>query len=380
MRNENPKTKLAQKLLKCRKNLAQQPKLAPSCFIGFDGFTDEIIHAVDTRLDKVRYQSIAQMAAFGQRIIDASQKSCNIELVQSQKKIGGNAPIMTDALLYGGHRITLAGAIGIPRRIEPLFKDLASRCTHVYPLGPSGHSDAIEFEDGKVILGKYQSVQEIGFDTLLKTIGKASLIQLLDSCDLFVSANWTMLPLMTDLWRQIAKKITPHFSKRETPRWMFVDLADPAKRTDFDLAAAIKALKSLQGPFQVILGLNEAEALRVAAVLGKTHLGKTRGNIRALASYILSQSKLHQVVVHARKFASSATEKVTEIVDGPYIAKPLLTTGGGDNFNAGFCNALLYNLSIKEMLLAGVATSGYYIRQGKSPTIPELAAFLKEWK
>ena len=378
MAQQNSETNLAQKLLSYRQEIARNPAKAPSCFIGFDGFTDEIVQAVDTRINQSQFHPIFNMSDFGSRIVNAAGKSCNIELVVRQKKLGGNAPIMTNALLQGGHRITFAGAIGSPDSIEPLFQDMASQCERVIPLSPSGYSDAIEFHDGKIILGKYDKLLEIGYDSLLAHLGKDSLLQILDHTDLFVSANWTMLPRTTDLWENIGTQLAPQFGKRETnrPRWMFVDLADPKKRTDADLLKAMETLQKLEGPFQVILGLNKAEAQRICTVLGENK--ENSDDLTALASAIRKKLGLYQVVAHSPRFAACSTAKETASVSTLYTNKPVLTTGAGDNFNAGFCNALLYKLSTKEMLISGVASSGYYVRKGKSPTMSELSAFLKE--
>jgi hypothetical protein len=379
MVEQNSKADLVEKLLAYRQQLIQNPEKASHCFIGFDGFTDEIIQAVDTRIDRSQFHPLITMSDFGNRIVNASGKSCNIELVVQQKKLGGNAPIMTNALLQGGHRITFAGAIGIPNKIEPLFQEMASQCERVIPLSPSGHSDAIEFNDGKIILGKFDQLLEISYNSLLEHLGRETLFEILDKVDLFVSANWTMLPMMTDMWQNIENQLSSKFTKRkgENPRWMFVDIADPKKRTDSDIMMALETLQKLEGPFQVILGLNYSEAQRICSVLGENVVGKNPESLQTLASSIQSRLKLYQVVTHSPLFAATSTTKETEFVSTYYTEKPFLTTGAGDNFNAGFCNALLYKLSAKEMLMSGVGTSGYYVRKGKSPTISELAAFLK---
>lgn len=375
------KTLLADKLLASYQRILSDPNAAPKCFIGFDGFTDEIIEAVDTRTSIVDYKPMTKMEQFGGRVLEFAGKSCNIEFVVREKKLGGNAPILANALLEGGHRITFAGAIGTTEEIEPLFKDMAQRCERVFPLSPSGHSDALEFHDGKVILGKHASLIDINYDTLLEHINVDTLTEILDEADLFVSANWTMLPLMTELWERVHDEILPRLQKRnqEHPRWFFVDLADPAKRTDEDLAAGLMALRNLGKAYRVILGLNKAEALRIGKLLDSPLLSGNMEQIETLAKDIRKRSGLFQIVIHATRFAVAVNDNESIAVEGPYTPTPVLTTGAGDNFNAGFCNALLYKLTTEETLLSGVATSGYYVRNGRSPTIEELANFLKNW-
>ncbi len=353
----------------------KEPKKAPLAFIGFDGFTDELVRVVSSRRSFDDYDFYKSIKPFGEKIVDAAGQSCNLELVVQMKKLGGNAPIMTNALLEGGHRIIFAGPIGTKNEIEPLFQSMADGCEKVFPMGPSAHSDALEFSDGKVILGKMGSLRNVTFENLLKLIPLKNLITLLDKTDLFASTNWTMLPTMNDMWEQILSRVVPHLS--EKPRWMFVDLADPAKRTDKDLKEAIKLLEQLKKGFKVVLGLNYAESCRMGSVLGKTCKVETEKSLEETAIYICQKAKLNLCVIHATKFAVASNGKESWKVAGPYTSNPEFSTGAGDNFNAGFCNALLCDCTIEDCLISGVYTSGFYVRKGHSPSIKELANFLK---
>lgn len=353
----------------------KEPKKAPLAFIGFDGFTDELVRVVSSRRTFDDFDFYKSIKPFGEKIVNAAGQSCNLELVVQLKKLGGNAPIMTNALLEGAHRIVFAGPIGAKGKIEPLFQSMAKRCEKVLPMGPSAHSNALEFNDGKVILGKMESLRNVTFENLLKLIPLKNLIALLDKTDLFASTNWTMLPTMNDMWEQILSEIVPYFSSKS--RWMFVDLADPAKRTDKDLKEALKLLGRMHEGFQVVLGLNYAEACRVGNVLGQKCKAESDKSVAETAAYICQKAKLKYCAVHATKFAVASDGKSTWKVEGPYISNPEFSTGAGDNFNAGFCNALLCGCTIEECLISGVYTSGFYVRKGHSPSINELAQFLK---
>ena len=65
---------------------------------------------------------------------------------------------------------------------------------------------------------------------------------------------------------------------------------------------------------------------------------------------------------------------------GPYEPNPKLTTGAGDNFNAGFCFGQVLGLSTQLSLVLGTATSGYYVRNAKSPTLKDIITFLNYWE
>jgi sugar/nucleoside kinase (ribokinase family) len=88
---------------------------------------------------------------------------------------------------------------------------------------------------------------------------------------------------------------------------------------------------------------------------------------------------IHAVVVHPLKEACCASRDGYVRVDGPYCENPTLTTGSGDNFNAGFCDALLRGGTYEDALTEGVAVSGFYVRSGRSPDAGELSAFIGEW-
>ena len=62
---------------------------------------------------------------------------------------------------------------------------------------------------------------------------------------------------------------------------------------------------------------------------------------------------------------------------GPFTAKPNITTGAGDHFNAGFCVGRMLGLGLAESLQTGVATSGFYVRSAKSPAAADLVKFLR---
>src|SRR5262249_61399235 len=83
------------------------------------------------------------------------------------------------------------------------------------------------------------------------------------------------------------------------------------------------------------------------------------------------------VVIPPRRAAAAATAAETSRFAGPFVQHPLISTGGGDHFNAGFCLGRILGLGLEESLCAGVACSGYYVRTAQSPTAEELAEFIR---
>ena len=86
------------------------------------------------------------------------------------------------------------------------------------------------------------------------------------------------------------------------------------------------------------------------------------------------------VVIHPVEGAAAATKTDSAWVDGPFTAKPLITTGAGDHFNAGFMVGQLLGLSPAACLTTAVSTSGHYVRTAQSPSLSQLVEFIGNWK
>lgn len=343
----------------------------PLCFIGFDGFIDEIIHPVAKRSGK-DYSSYPSILEFSKYLKKASHKSCNVELAVQEIKLGGNGPILANALVNLGYPLILAGTFG-EKTFHPIFEPLAKKCRHAITLGDPGHTDALEFPEGKIILGKMEALHGLTYKDVIRRIGESDFKNFLEESSLFVSANWTMMPMMNDLWEHLLMDIIPSFSLKK--RYMFVDLADPAKRSDADLKKALKLLENLNHHYSVVLGLNYSEGLRIA----KTLKLKNTTSPEELIDNLFKKLNLSIVALHNSKF-SFANDGNNLVSQSPfYTSEPKTTTGSGDNFNAGFCHGLLQGKSLHETLVTGNATAGFFVRNGRPPSAEELAIFLHTW-
>src|SRR2546426_1029625 len=104
---------------------AAAPKLsAMKALVGLDGFVDEIIAVVDKRQSHDCYAPVKTIAALGGKIANACGQSSNYELVVKQMKLGGNGPIMANALAAVGMSVTYIGNLGYPN-IHPVFDEFA---------------------------------------------------------------------------------------------------------------------------------------------------------------------------------------------------------------------------------------------------------------
>jgi sugar/nucleoside kinase (ribokinase family) len=368
------KTRTLQELRDRRGALAHKTAL-----LGFDGFVDTIVTPVALRAGQGdNFTPFASIADFGQRILGAAGKSTNIEFYPRMDKLGGNGPIMGNALLAQGARVTYVGALG-RGNVHPVFADFASRA-HVISLCEPAQTTAAEFPDGKLMLGMMRSLDELtpanittalgGIDGYRATLGASDFVALV---------NWTMIPNMTAIFTDLVQRVLPSLPVRPG-RTFFFDLADPEKRSAADLVYALETIAKFEQFGRVTLGLNLKEAQQVYAALGFTATNETEAALREMAKNIRTRLDLTTVVVHPKESAACATRDDTWWIPGPYVAQPLITTGAGDHFNAGFSAAQLIGCSPEACLGAGVSTSGHYVRTAQSPSLSDLETFLANWR
>lgn len=347
----------------------QTGKVTKKILVGFDGFIDEIIHVVDEKKTFTEFSRINRIIDFANRIASASGLSSNIELVPQQVKLGGNGPIMANALIAQGYLTHYIGALGT-KKIIPIFQEFAKKCESVITLTEPGHTDALEFFDGKIMFGKMNNLTEVNYENILKLLPRKKLLSLMKSIDFVAFTNWTSLSEMNS----IIIGFDSLFAEIENRPLCFFDLADPKKRSQEDIKEVIFLIKKMQSNADIILGLNKNESKQIAEILGKQ-----TDDLIERATFIRNIMDISSVVIHPLEGAVAATKNKTEWFDGPYTKKPKLTTGAGDNFNAGFCNGWLSGLSLKECLASGVSTSGFYVRNSYSPNRQELIAFMNQW-
>lgn len=346
--------------------------------VGFDGFIDRIRQPVAQRFGAGEdFTPIATITEFGERILRAAGKSTNIELYPRMEKLGGNGPILANALLATGLNLRYVGALGKPE-IHPLFKSLAEK-TEAIALANPCITHALEFTDGKIMLEEdMANLDEISFEAMIGQVGEGKFFDIASRMDLFALVNWTMITHMSEIFEAFLDKVLPVLPPRDQ-RLFFFDLADPEKRSDGDIRSVLHTIGRFQDWGSVTLGLNLKEGLTVARVLDLSPEEPDEAGLRKLTSKIRQKLKIDTVIVHPRDSAACATREDSWWVPGPYTDSPLITTGAGDHFNAGYCIGQLMDASPLTCLTMGVACSGYYVRKGKSPSINDMDQFLREW-
>ena len=368
---------LKQELLELADKLGNTNAGALKAVIGFDGFVDEVVHVVDKRIDPENYTRVPTLTQYGRRIAETSGLSSNVEIVTISKKLGGNGPILANALIECGVSMTYIGAIGYPE-VNAVFTDMAVRCERVYPICEPASTDAMEFEDGKIIRVKLSPFRDLSFDTLKQRVGLDELAALLDSAELIGFENWALPPYSGQIWQGIHEHVLPLMKSDTRTKTLFFDLADPASRQEEELRGVLKTIGAFAGRFRVILGLNLREAVQVAALFDGRF--DTSGcNLEELARHIRRFVEVQTLVIHPVKESCCLLDNVFYYREGPFCTQPKLTTGAGDNFNAGFVLGMGLGLEPQEALQLGMASSGFYVRNSRSGNLTELQRFLGHW-
>ena len=346
--------------------------------IGLDGFVDEILRVVDKRQSAESFTAVGTLSALGERISRAAGLSTNIELVGVTRKLGGNGPNMVNALAGQGVRVTYIGALG-ETSIHDVFRQMGEAC-ELIPIADPALSFNLEFEDGKLIMSKLDSFQKITWSALEKRFGLEKLSQMIGGgdLDLFGLENWTMIPYMSDVFKGIIDNVFPLIKPGNC--LAFFDLCDPEKRLMEDLTEALGLIRQFSARFRVVLGLNLKEAAQVADALGldvrKPEASIEDVDLEEITVKIGEAMGVYCLVIHTVTDAGTYSDGAFHYSPGYYTPHPKLTTGAGDNFNAGSCLGLLMNLSVGESLLLGAASSGFYVREARSANLLELIGFL----
>ncbi len=344
--------------------------------VGLDGFVDKIVTPVDKRHGlKQNFDAIETIDALGSRISAAAGKSANIELFPRFDKLGGNGPIMANAHVSLGLAVRYIGALGHPS-IDPVFEEFA-RKTNAVSLANPGITTALEFKDGKLMLGNTSSLEEIDFARIIEVTGEGAFIDMLAKAELVSIVNWTMIPKMTSILLEMVERIMPNLPPIDT-RNFFFDLTDPAKRSGQDIREVLRVISRFQAHAEVTLGLNYNEALQVCETMDLKGGEKDEESLCRMATEIRRKLEIACVVIHPTDSASCATKDGAWWTPGPYTENPKITTGAGDHFNAGFSAARLCGFSPLTSLALATCTSGYYVRTAESPSTNQVVELLRQ--
>jgi hypothetical protein len=354
-----------------------QFKLTPSnpkVLVGFDGYVDRIQKVVQKKIAD-RNQYFSYIDHFSKHISSLAGRSGQIELSLQETKIGGNAPIMSQALASLGIESCCMGTLGMPQ-IHPVFQTLFS-IVELVSIAPPAQTDAFEFEDGKLIFSECSTFEQITWSYLKELIGFTNIKIKIEQSQLFAAVDWVNLPWCNSIWQGILEEIVKPAG--QTDRHYLFDIADPSRKSADDIKEVLRIISQYKSYGIVTLGLNETEAREVFAALSGHRDQAYSESLELVGDYIFNNISVKHLLIHPVNCSMIFTAEQKIKVPGRVVSKPKILTGGGDNLNAGFCLGLLLNLPLELSMLAGMATSGAYVQNGCSPSIDDLLKYLGQW-
>jgi hypothetical protein len=363
--------KLIQKLQNSQEN-----QIEKKVFVGFDGYIDKIQKAVKIRTkDAVEYYPT--LKEFAERIDMAAGKSGQVELVTQEVKIGGNAPIMANALGALGVPSYCLGNAGHPTT-HPEYEHL-HELVSIRSIGDPAETNALEFNDGKMILSELSVFRKINWEHVKNLIGLEEITRCLSDSSVLALVGWCNPDHATDVWKGILNDIMPNYSSKDL---IFFDLADPTKKNKEDLLEVLEVINSFTKYGKVVLGINENETNKLFTILTKEHpenAPSEDADLEKKGKFIYSVMNIEGLLIHPTNRSIMISNEDIVSLDGMVIEEPKISTGGGDNLNAGFCLGYILGYSVEESMILGMATSGAYVKNGESPNIASIISYLKSW-
>lgn len=341
--------------------------------IGIDGFVDKIVRPVKSNDSENNYTFFPTISEFGNFITSKAGMSCGIQMCERFTKLGGNAPIMTAALCATGLKVNCVAALGYPT-VNDIFCGMGETCS-MYSIGNPGYTTAVEFEDGKVMLSEYDSLNSMEWSTFKNILDAKQLKEFFADSDIAGIVNWNAIPHFNKIMRGIMDDILAKEPIDKT-KLVFFDTCDISKRSNEDATKFLELVKEFNNYRKVILGLNANEAILFYKVVFPD---KQIPDIKIVGDELYKAIGCDLLVIHTLFNAYAWENDKFAEVPSLYVRQPRLSTGGGDNFNAGLCLGFMLGMDLEEALYTANATSGSYVRNAKSPSYQKLIDTLNDW-
>ncbi len=338
---------------------------------GFDGFVDRVREVVADRHDPDAYDRLDELAGFSERVADsvATDSSLSFEWLQRGTRTGGHTCHLGRAFGKWGYDPVLVGMYGDPV-LDAFDEEFGEYELHT--LGEPGYTDAVEFDDGKLMLMENGDSTTLDWADVVDRVGRATLADRLDGARLFGAGYWAETPNLPDVLAGV-RNLWPELD--DPPGTLLVDPGDVRKLDAGRLRDGRRELGRLGDVGRVVLTANRAETERLAATWGDPGDRDAVGDTRVLFDAVDAAL----VVCHG------LTESVVVAADGatrvrvPTVDDPELTTSSGDHFNAGLALALVEGVDPGPAVAVGNAVAGRFVRTGRPPLLDEVREFLAEY-
>jgi sugar/nucleoside kinase (ribokinase family) len=98
-----------------------------------------------------------------------------------------------------------------------------------------------------------------------------------------------------------------------------------------------------------------------------------------MAVKLVNAMALEEVVIHGAGMAAAADKKTYRSVQGITVQSPVILTGAGDNFNAGYCLGKLCGFDIVLCLYLADISASIYVQRGFSADIDAIITHIEHF-
>ncbi len=281
-------------LLELRDKLKKLQKDKPlfRAFVGFDGFVDRIQKVVKNKHSE-KDEYFSTINEFTDHLKSFSGISGQVELITEKIKMGGNAPILSNTLAGMNVSTTCLGAMGFPL-IHPVFEEMNSSCK-VISVSPPGISNALEFNDGKIIISELEMLAAYNWNHIKKACNINEIKGIAEEATLFAFVDWANLPHATDIWQRFLRSVIKPMPERK--RFFLFDLCDPSKKSTQHIDEVLDLISDFSAYGSVTLGLNENETNKIWLALTGNEATKVPA-LEVAGRFIYQAMSIDTLLIH----------------------------------------------------------------------------------
>lgn len=357
--------------LMIRLNNSREELRANKVVAGFDGFIDSIQRVIHTHT-KDRHEYFKTIGDFGRYISSKQAGGLSLETEEIIKKPGGNVPITANAIAQFGVTAQCIGAFGYPA-IDPAFSSMSSNMV-LHSFADPGITSALEFDNGKIMLAQMTGLNGATWELIKEYIGLRQIIQIFDSSELICLLNWSEVRYSNAIWQGIIQEVLPMLNANNR-RKILVDLSDCSKHDSQHIREALVIIQEFSKWCDVTLSLNRNEAKLVSLAIDLNP--SDAGDLQSWGTAIYRFMNIDTLVIHTSSESLAWKKSNIYRAQAFQVKDQLISTGAGDNFNAGFSIGQMLGLEPEELLILANLIAAYYMVHAKSPRIADLERFIE---
>jgi hypothetical protein len=333
---------------------------------GFDGYVDNV-RLAGTNAGASDGDRITTLEGFGEEIVTSAEADSSLAISWERRgrRTGGHVSHLSRVYQAFGFEPTMVGMCGDP--VLDIFEREFAEC-RIHSLGNPGVTDAIEFDDGKLMLVESGDAATLDWETLRSRVGVGTLIEELDGAKLLGIGYWAMMPKLAPVLDHLRETVFPE--AEDPPDHV---LLDPANIREIDrgmLESIVDATRRLAGIVDVTVSANRSETKELATVLG----GHGGDDLVADARTAFESLGVDRFVGHSVTESVVVSDDGVTSVDVAPVDAPALTTSAGDHFNAGFSLGLVEELPEAAAVVLGNALAREFVRSGETPSYADVVS------